>query len=76
MDQHLNYKYSNDHVVEVFVRHNKQIKIDPAVFESISIRYESPECHYFIAKINLQQIMNSDWISDPDISIILTENNT
>jgi homoserine dehydrogenase len=76
MDQHLNYKYSNDHVVEVYVRQKGKLKIDPAVFESVSIRYESPECDYFIAKINLQKIMNSEWLNDPDISIILTENNT
>jgi homoserine dehydrogenase len=75
MDQHLNYKFSNDHMLEVFIRYNGNLTIDPAVFESISIRYESSDYHYIIAKINLQQLMNTEWLHDPEISMILTENN-
>jgi homoserine dehydrogenase len=76
MDQHLNYKFSNDQVLEVYIRHSGKFKIHPALFESISIRYESPDYHYFIAKVNLRQLMNSGWLNDSDVSIILTENNT
>jgi homoserine dehydrogenase len=75
IDQHLNYKYSHDHLLEVFVRYNGKTKIDTGDFEHIEVRYESPEFNYIIAKINLQQLMYLKWIADPEINIILTENN-
>ncbi|MBN1414128.1 MAG: homoserine dehydrogenase [Bacteroidales bacterium] len=76
MDQHLNYKYSNDHILEVFVRHNGKDVINPNDFESISVRYASSEYSYIIGKINLQQLISMKWLTSREINVILTENNT
>jgi homoserine dehydrogenase len=75
IDQHLNYKYTHDHMLEVFVRFNGSVKIDPGDFEPISIRFESPDYGYIIGKINLQKLMQVKWLRHHDINIILTENN-
>ena len=75
IDQHLNYKYSNDHLLEVFVRYSGNTKINTGDFENVSVRYESPDFHYIIGKINLQQLMQLKWIDDAGINIVLTENN-
>ncbi len=75
IDQHLNYRYSNDHLLEVFVRYNAKVKIDAGDFENIAVRYESADFNYIIAKVNLQHLMQFKWLADPDINIILTENN-
>jgi homoserine dehydrogenase len=75
IDQHLNYKYSNDHLLEVFVRYSGKAKISTGDFDNIAVRYESPDFNYIIGKINLQQLMQLKWLNDQDINIILTENN-
>ena len=75
IDQHLNYRYSNDHLLEVFVRYSAKAKIDAGDFENITVRHESNDFNYIIAKINLQHLMQLEWLTDPGINIILTENN-
>ncbi len=75
IDQQLNYQYSHDHLLEVFVRYSGRTRIDTGDFERVEIRYESPDFNYIVAKINLRQLMRLSWLSDPDTNIILTENN-
>ena len=75
IDQHLNYRYNNDHLLEVFVRYSAKAKIDAGDFENITVRHESNDFNYIIAKINLQHLMQLEWLTDPGINIILTENN-
>ncbi len=53
ISQHLNYGFSQDINLEVFVSYNGKKKPDPEDFNSISVKHESPDFNYIIGNINL-----------------------
>jgi homoserine dehydrogenase len=75
IDQHLNYRYSDDHLIEVFVRFGGSAQIDPEDFTEISEKYSSQDYSYIIGTINLKRLNHVRWLRDPGINIILTWKN-
>jgi len=75
LNQILNHSYSRDIDLELYVSYNGAVKPDIGDFRSISVKHESPGFNYLIGKINLMRLMETAWIKDPSVSIVLTENN-
>lgn len=75
ISQHLNYGFSQDINLEIFVSYNGNIKPELADFNSISVKHESPDFNYIIGKINLATLKQCGWIQEESISMVLTENN-
>ncbi len=75
ISQHLNYGFSQDIDLEVFVSYMGSVKPDIADFNAISVKHESPDFNYVIGNINLARLKQCSWIHEETISIVLTENN-
>lgn len=69
LKQQLNLNYSQDRLLQIYVSYNG-VKPNPSDFENISVKYESPECHYLIGTINLKTLACASWIHEPGISVI------
>ena len=66
---------SNDIELSIFLRFNNSTSIDKNLFNSISEEYKALENHYIIGKINFDQLIESNWISESGINVVLLENN-
>ena len=75
ISQHLNYGFSQDINLEIFVSYHGNIKPELSDFNSISVKHESPDFKYVIGNINLATLKQCGWIQEETISIVLTENN-
>jgi homoserine dehydrogenase len=75
LNQHLNYEFTQDIDLEIYVSYNSLITPRLADFKSISVKHESPGFNYLIGKINLATLKQSNWRHHDSVSIILTENN-
>jgi len=75
LHQQLNHSYTLDKMLELYVSYNGEFKPDIHDFENISVRHESAECNYLVGKINLAKLATANWLNEPSISILLTENN-
>jgi len=75
LSQHLNYGFSQDVNLEIYVSYNGEIKPELADFNSISVKHESPDFNYVIGNINLARLKQSGWMEEETISVVLTENN-
>lgn len=74
LQQQLNLNYSCNHSLEVFVSYVPGSKPPCEDFSSITAIHESADSNYLIGNINLERLMQSAWINDPSVSIILTRN--
>jgi homoserine dehydrogenase len=75
LSQHLNYEFTQDISLEIYVSYNGSITPDPADFENISVNHAAPGFNYLIGKINLATLKKCKWMPHESVSIILTENN-
>jgi homoserine dehydrogenase len=75
LSQHLNYKFTQNIVLEIYVSYTNAALPDMVDFESISVKHESPGFNYLIGKINLSRLKQCNWMQHDSISIVLTENN-
>jgi homoserine dehydrogenase len=75
LSQQLNHAYTTDIELEVYISYNGKVRPDPRDFRSISVKHESPDCHYLIGRISLATLAVADWLSDPSVNLVLTENN-
>ena len=75
ISQHLNYGFSQDINLEIFVSYTGKIKPELTDFNNISVKHESPDFNYVIGNINLATLKQCGWIHEETISIVLTENN-
>jgi homoserine dehydrogenase len=75
ISQHLNYGFSQDINLEIFVSYHGKTKPELTDFNSISVKHESPDFNYVIGNINLATLKQCGWIHEETISIVLTENN-
>jgi homoserine dehydrogenase len=73
--QQLNHSYTHDVDLELYVSYNGAVPPFSGDFESISVRHESPGFNYFVGKINLSRLCKAEWLQDPSVNIVLTENN-
>ncbi len=75
LNQHLNYSFTQDVCLELYVSYNGHVKPDPDDFEGISVKHEAPGFNYLIGKINLARLKQCTWLWDESVNIVLTENN-
>lgn len=75
LNQVLNHSYTRDIELELYVSYNGDSKPNPDDFTTISVKHESSGFNYIIGRINLQRLIDSAWLQDPSVSIVLTENN-
>jgi homoserine dehydrogenase len=73
--QHLDYGFSQDIDLEIYVSYDEKKAPDFSVFKSISVKHESPGFNYVIGVINLSSLRKSAWLNEESTSIVLTENN-
>jgi homoserine dehydrogenase len=66
---------SSDHDMSIYLRFNSAISIDKNLFKHIFEEYKALDNHYIIGEINFNDLIKSNWTSNPDINIILIENN-
>lgn len=74
LHQQLNHTYSMEKLLEVYVSYNGASMVNINDFTSISVRHESPDFNYVIGEISLATLAKAAWITDPSVSVILTEN--
>ncbi len=67
-------EFSNESLLEVYVSFNDPKSIDLNKFESIKEKYFSFDQSYVIGNICINQLLNGDWLNNPLINVILTEN--
>jgi homoserine dehydrogenase len=67
---------SSDHEVTIYLRFNNSISIDKSLFRHIFEEYKALDNHYIIGEINFMNLVGSKWTSNPDINVILIENNS
>lgn len=76
LSQHLNYEFTQDISLELYVSYNGQVKPNPEDFEVISVKHESPGFNYLIGRINLSRLKQCAWLWEESVNIVLTENNS
>jgi homoserine dehydrogenase len=75
LKQKLNHRYSREIELEIYVSYNGAVIPDPGDFTSVSVKHESPGFNYLVGKIDLLELMKTEWLEDPSVNIVLTENN-
>jgi homoserine dehydrogenase len=64
-------KLSDDVLLDVYVRYDTLVEIDPTDFERIQEFFQSDDYCYINGKINLQTLRNVSWLRNENVSIIL-----
>lgn len=67
-------KLSSDFEISVYLRFNNPDLIDKDIFSLIMEEYKAMENQYIIGKLNFSRLIDAKWLSNPDVNIILLEN--
>ncbi|MCK5704735.1 MAG: homoserine dehydrogenase [Cyclobacteriaceae bacterium] len=67
-------KLSSDFEIAIYLRFNNPDLIDKKIFSLIMEEYKAMENQYIFGKINFSKLIGAKWISNPDVNIILLEN--
>ena len=67
-------KLSSDFEINIYLRFNNPDLIDKGIFSLILEEYKAMENQYIIGKINFSKLIDAKWLSNPDVNIILLEN--
>lgn len=73
--QAVDLQLSTDHEIRIYLRFNNSLSIDKTIFTHILEEYKALENQYIIGEINFSKLIECKWILDPNVSIILIENN-
>ncbi|RAJ02513.1 homoserine dehydrogenase [Chitinophaga skermanii] len=65
--------FTNDVQLKVYVRYKSPEHVDLASFYNITEKYESPECRYVVGTINLQKLVDSAWLQNKDVNLLVLE---
>lgn len=65
--------FTNDVVLNVYLRYSAPEQVDLDKFESISEKYESPTFRYVVGKINLKDLRTSKWLKDKNVNVLVLE---
>ncbi|MBK7173594.1 MAG: homoserine dehydrogenase [Bacteroidales bacterium] len=63
---------THDFIMEIFVRYSNEADLNLDDFTSISERFFSEEGNYLVGKILFSTFIQSKWVNNPDISILIT----
>lgn len=66
--------FSNDSLLEVYVSFNDPKSIDLESFDSIKGKYFSFDQSYVVGNICIGKLLDKNWLNNPLINVILTEN--
>lgn len=67
-------KLNSNVEISIYLRSDHANDIDKSIFSLILEEYTALENHYIIGRINFSKLIESDWVSNPNINIILMEN--
>ena len=65
---------SNEFDISIYLRFNNSESIDRSLFTSVLEEYKTLDNQYIIGDISFSKLIKTDWLSDPDVNIILLEN--
>lgn len=65
---------SNEFDISIYLRFNNSESIDRSLFTSVLEEYKTLDNQYIIGDIRFAKLIQTDWLSDPDVNIILLEN--
>jgi homoserine dehydrogenase len=74
LGQRLDYGFTQDVDLEVYVSYTEATSPDLNDFSEISVKHESPGFRYLIGRINLDTLRKCRWLRDDSINLILTGN--
>lgn len=63
---------THDFIIEIFMRYYNEADLNLDDFTSISERFFSEEGNYLVGKILFSTFIQSKWVNNPDISILIT----
>jgi homoserine dehydrogenase len=66
--------FSNDSLLEVYVSFKNPSSIDLSAFENIKEKYFSFDQSYVIGEVCIHRLLNGEWLNNPLINVILSEN--
>ena len=72
--QATNLELSSDYKISIYLRFDNPDLIDKSLFSQILEEYRALENQYIIGEINFSKLIDSKWLSNPNINIILMEN--
>ena len=65
---------SNEFDISIYLRFNNSESIDRSFFTSVLEEYKTLNNQYIIGDISFAKLIKTDWLSDPEVNIILLEN--
>ena len=71
--QNSDLEFSQDQLLEVYVRYVDRNDLNLSDFDNISQRFESAAYSYVIGEINLDKLNNLPWTKNPNVSIIVNK---
>ncbi len=71
--QNTEIQFSQDQLLEVYVRYKNTADVFYEDFESINQQFESKDYRYVIGEINLEKLQEGHWINNPNLSIIVNQ---
>jgi homoserine dehydrogenase len=71
--QNSDLSFSQDQLLEVYVRYENRDDLNLSDFDNISQRFESQAYSYVIGEINLDKLNNLPWTKNPKVSLIVNK---
>ena len=71
--QNSDLEFSQDQLLEVYVRYVDRNDLNLSDFDNISQRFESAAYSYVIGEINLDKLNNLPWTKNPNVSLIVNK---
>ncbi|PUZ30290.1 homoserine dehydrogenase [Chitinophaga costaii] len=65
--------FTNNVVLNVYLRYSSPAQVNLEQFESISEKYESPTFRYVVGKINLKDLQTAKWLTDKGVNVLVIE---
>ena len=65
---------TSEYSLNIYLRFSNGINIDKGIFNSIKEEYKALENQYIIGEIRFSNLLNSSWLENENINVILLEN--
>jgi homoserine dehydrogenase len=73
IEQNRDLQYSQEQLLEVYVRYTDANDLNILDFTNISQRFESKGYNYVIGEINLEKLNRLPWVKNPKVSLIVNK---
>jgi homoserine dehydrogenase len=71
--QNSDLEFSQDQLLELYVRYEKAGDLDLSDFDNISQKFESQQYSYVIGELNLEKLHKATWLKNPNVSVIVNK---